>query len=51
VTRSSLADQAIEYGLSTGDELEAISRAWLKWAEQRDGFFAVLHVELIARRK
>jgi SAM-dependent methyltransferase len=51
VTRSSLADQAIDYGLSTEDELEAISRAWLRWAEQDDGFFAVLHVELIARRK
>jgi SAM-dependent methyltransferase len=51
VTRSSLADQAVEYGLSTEHELEAISRSWLSWAEQDDGFFAVLHVELIARRK
>jgi SAM-dependent methyltransferase len=51
VTRSSLATQAVEYGLSTEAELEAISRSWLRWAEQDDGFFAVLHVELIARRK
>ena len=51
ITRSSLADQAVHYQLSTEDELQAISRSWLRWAEQDDGFFAVLHVELIARRK
>jgi hypothetical protein len=51
ITRSSLADQAVNYQLSTEDELEAISRSWLRWAQQDDGFFAVLHVELIARRK
>jgi len=50
VIRSSLADQAVDYGLSTKDELAAMSRSWLSWAEQDDGFFAVLHVELIARR-
>ncbi|HEY3727116.1 MAG TPA: methyltransferase domain-containing protein [Solirubrobacteraceae bacterium] len=51
VIRSSLADQAVNYALSTEHELQAISRSWLRWAEQDDGFFAVLHVELIARRK
>jgi SAM-dependent methyltransferase len=51
VTRSALAEQAIDYGLSTEDELDAISRSWLRWAERADGFFAALHVELIARRK
>jgi hypothetical protein len=50
MTQSSLADQAVDYGLSTEDELEAISGSWLRWAGQDDGFFAVLHVELIARR-
>jgi SAM-dependent methyltransferase len=51
VTRSSLADQAVDYGLSSENELEAISKAWLRWAEEDDGFFAVLHVELVARRR
>jgi SAM-dependent methyltransferase len=51
MTQSSLAAQAVRYGLSTEDELEAISGSWLRWAEQDDGFFAVLHVELIARRR
>jgi SAM-dependent methyltransferase len=50
VIGSSLAEQAVGYGLSSRDELEAISEAWRRWAAQPDGFFAVLHAELIARR-
>ena len=50
VVSSSLADQAVEYGLSNRDELEAIAAAWRQWLEQDDGFFVVLHAELIARR-
>ena len=47
---SSLADQAVEYGLSSRDELHAITTAWRHWLEQDDDFFVVLHAELIARR-
>jgi SAM-dependent methyltransferase len=50
MTHSAIAEQAIDYGLSTSQELEAISRSWQRWAKQDDGFFAVLHAELIARR-
>jgi SAM-dependent methyltransferase len=50
IISSSVAEQAVEYGLSTRDELEAISAAWRRWLEQDDGFFVVLHGELIARR-
>jgi SAM-dependent methyltransferase len=50
VTDSALAEQAVSYGLSTQDELRAISQAWRRWAEDDDAFFAVLHAELIARR-
>ncbi|HEY1523900.1 MAG TPA: methyltransferase domain-containing protein [Solirubrobacteraceae bacterium] len=50
VTHSALAEQAVEYGLSSRDELQAISRAWRRWAEHDSAFFAVLHAELIARR-
>jgi ubiquinone/menaquinone biosynthesis C-methylase UbiE len=50
VTSSSLADQAIEYGLSTREELDEIAGAWRNWLEQNDGFFVVVHAELIARR-
>jgi hypothetical protein len=50
ITHSALAEQAVDYGLSTRDELRAISEAWRRWAQQDDGFFAVVHAELIARR-
>jgi ubiquinone/menaquinone biosynthesis C-methylase UbiE len=50
ITHSALAEQAVDYGLSTPDELQAISRAWRHWSRQEDGFFVVVHAELIARR-
>jgi SAM-dependent methyltransferase len=50
VQRSSLAKQALDYGLSTPDELAAIADAWRRWSVQADGYFAVLHGELLARR-
>jgi ubiquinone/menaquinone biosynthesis C-methylase UbiE len=50
VVRSSFADQAVEYGLSTHEELNAISGAWQRWAEQEDGVFIAVHAEVIARR-
>jgi SAM-dependent methyltransferase len=49
-TASSVAEQAVAYGLSNPDELEAIAAAWRRWLEHDDGFFVVLHGELIARR-
>jgi hypothetical protein len=45
-----LAEQAVNYGLSNPDELKAIAAAWRDWLEQDDGFFVVVHAELIARR-
>jgi ubiquinone/menaquinone biosynthesis C-methylase UbiE len=50
VLKSSFAEQAVRYGLSTGEELASISRSWRRWAEQEDGLFVAVHVEVIARR-
>jgi len=50
VLLSSFAEQALAYGLATRDELHAIAAAWRRWSEQPDGFFAVLHCEVLARR-
>jgi ubiquinone/menaquinone biosynthesis C-methylase UbiE len=50
VEQSSFAQQAIAYGLSERTELENIATAWRRWAEQPDGFFAVLHAEVLARK-
>jgi ubiquinone/menaquinone biosynthesis C-methylase UbiE len=49
VERSSYAEQALEYGLSDRAELASIAAAWRRWADQPDGFFAVLHGEVLAR--
>ena len=48
-SQSSFAEQAVEYGYADPAELAAIASAWRTWAEQPDGWFAVLHGEILAR--
>ncbi len=50
VQQSSFADQALTYELADRKELGAIADAWQRWAAKPDGFFAVLHGEVLARR-
>jgi hypothetical protein len=49
VLLSSYAEQALDYGLADKDELAQIADAWRRWSEEPDGFFAVLHGEVIGR--
>lgn len=49
VTSSAFAEQALEYGLSTPEELADLSAAWRHWAEQPDAVFIVVHGEVLAR--
>lgn len=49
LTDSPLARQAVEYGLSTPDELADLAAGWRSWAAEEDGVFVVLHVEVRAR--
>jgi ubiquinone/menaquinone biosynthesis C-methylase UbiE len=49
VTSSSLADQAIELGLSSRSELAEIAAAWRAWGSADDGWFSVVHGEVIAK--
>jgi SAM-dependent methyltransferase len=44
---SALTDQLLGDGLATRDELEAICSAWLTWARDPDGWFTVLHGEIV----
>jgi SAM-dependent methyltransferase len=46
---SSLATQAVEYGVASADELEAVAGGWRDWAARPDGTFVLLHGEVIAR--
>ncbi|WP_212830535.1 class I SAM-dependent methyltransferase [Catellatospora sp. TT07R-123] len=49
ILKSALADQLLREGLSTEDELGKISAGWQKWAADPDGWFTVLHGEIIGR--
>ena len=50
VTSSSFATQAVEYGVTTSAELEAIAEAWRGWARDPDAFFMYVNVECVATR-
>ena len=50
VQRSRFAEQAVAYGYADADELAAMADAWRDWAAHPDGYFAVLHAEVLARR-
>ena len=48
ITTTALADRAVELGLATRAELEELGAAWRTWAAQPDGWFALLHGEVLA---
>jgi ubiquinone/menaquinone biosynthesis C-methylase UbiE len=50
IRESDYASQSIEYGLASREELDSIAEAFETWAENADGIFIVVHVEVIARR-
>ena len=47
--RSAFAEQAVELGLASREELESISAGWRAWAEEPDAFFTFIHVEGLGR--
>lgn len=49
VTESSFAEQAVDRALATPADLREIADAWRKWSDQPDGWFAILHGEVICR--
>jgi ubiquinone/menaquinone biosynthesis C-methylase UbiE len=50
VVDSDLATQLVERGFATEAELTEVAAGWRAWAEQADGWFSVLHGEILARR-
>ncbi|WNE99583.1 class I SAM-dependent methyltransferase [Streptomyces luomodiensis] len=46
---SSYARLAVDGGHATEDELRSVSEAWRTWGEAPDGWFAVLHGEILCR--
>ena len=49
VVQSDLARQAVELGAATTEDLVAFAAAFRRWAAAPDGWFAVLHGEVLAR--
>lgn len=50
MTTSAIAKQAVREGRSTQEELNTLADAWREWAAADDGWFTVLHGELICER-
>jgi ubiquinone/menaquinone biosynthesis C-methylase UbiE len=48
-TATALAHRIIELGLADQEELDQIGNAWLRWAAEPDGWFAILHGEVLGR--
>ncbi|MGO4204819.1 class I SAM-dependent methyltransferase [Rhodococcus sp. TAF43] len=49
VTESALARQLVDSHLATTADLERIGRAWKTWANAEDGWFSLVHGEILAR--
>jgi SAM-dependent methyltransferase len=50
ISSTTLATQAVDHGLATAGELADIAGAWRRWVDEPDGWFAVLHGEILCRR-
>ncbi|MFT4214554.1 MAG: class I SAM-dependent methyltransferase [Microbacterium sp.] len=49
ILTSAIAEQFTASGHATHDDLQSISHAWKRWAASEDGWFSVLHGEIIVR--
>ncbi|GAA0970414.1 class I SAM-dependent methyltransferase [Actinocorallia libanotica] len=49
ILRSAMAGQALDSGYATREDLERISRGWQAFADHPDGWFTLLHGEILCR--
>jgi SAM-dependent methyltransferase len=49
IVSSAIADQALASGAATPDELAAIAAGWRAWAAADDGWFSILHGQIVCR--
>ena len=50
ILHSAVADQALEYGLASQAELDALSAAWLRWSAQPEALFMFIQIAVLARK-
>ncbi|CAM5430900.1 MULTISPECIES: methyltransferase domain-containing protein [Streptomyces] len=48
---SAYAERATEGGHATAEDLQAVSEAWREWGRRGDGWFGVLHGEILCRKE
>lgn len=48
IVDSSIAREAVARGAATPSDLTRLREAWLEWGEHRDGWFVVVHGEILA---
>ncbi|MCZ4604678.1 methyltransferase domain-containing protein [Streptomyces sp. Lzd4kr] len=48
---SAYAERATEGGHATAEELRVVSEAWREWGRRGDGWFSVLHGEILCRKE
>jgi hypothetical protein len=46
---SNIAEKALEYGLATRSELEAIAASWHAWGQDPDALWCFSHTEMVAQ--
>lgn len=51
VTESALADQLVSSGLAEPADLQRLAAAWRAWAADERAWFAVLHGEILSRKR
>ena len=49
ITQSAIAKQAVEIGAASEADLREMAAAWRNWAQEPDGWFAVIHGEILCR--
>jgi ubiquinone/menaquinone biosynthesis C-methylase UbiE len=49
IVASAVAEQILARGLATAADLERLAQGWLEWGAAEDGWFAVLHAEILCR--
>lgn len=49
IVASAMAEQAVAEGFATVEDLRQLSDGWRRWAANPDGWFAILHGEVLCR--
>jgi len=51
MTKSALGLQAVDLGMTSTDDLGEIAAAWRRWVAAPDGWFGLLHGEILCRKE